>query len=139
MKKARMTAARIIGILHEHEAGVTCAGPFRNHGMLEGTFHAWKAKHPEKTVSEATRLSGLVLARRQPKMGANVIRSSKPGWIINRRLERRRAHRSDATDCHEASAKFVILGQAQQGSMQIGESRLHGHVSGHLRTDAQFE
>lgn len=85
------------------------------------------------------RLSGLILAGRQPKMGTDVIRSSELGWIIDCCLELQRGHRSDAGDCHEASAELVIHGQTQQGSMQIGESRLHRLPSGQKRMDAQFD
>ena len=59
MKKARLTEEQIIGILQDHEAGAKCADLCRKHGMSEGTFHAWKAKHSGMTVSDAKRLKAL--------------------------------------------------------------------------------
>ncbi|RME18335.1 MAG: transposase, partial [Alphaproteobacteria bacterium] len=46
-------------ILTEHEAGAKCADLCRKHGMSEGTFYNWKAKHGGMTVSDAKRLKGL--------------------------------------------------------------------------------
>ena len=59
IKRTIRTEEQIIGILQEHEAEAKCADLCRKHGMLEGTFHAWKAKFSEMTVSEAKRLKAL--------------------------------------------------------------------------------
>lgn len=59
MKRATRSAEWIIGILQEHEAGATYADLCRKHGMSEGRFHGWKAKHPGMTVSETRRLKAL--------------------------------------------------------------------------------
>jgi len=59
MKKARLTAEQIIGILQEHEAGAKCADRCRRHGMSERTFYDWKAKYSGMTVSEPKRLKAL--------------------------------------------------------------------------------
>lgn len=52
MKRTGPTGERVIGILQAHEAGATCAGLCRRHGMSEGTFHGPKAEYSGMAVSE---------------------------------------------------------------------------------------
>ena len=48
-----------IGILKEHEAGVSVADLRRKHGVSDATVYKWKAKYGGMDVSEAKRLKGL--------------------------------------------------------------------------------
>lgn len=59
MKRSRFTKDQIIGILKEHEAGVTITDLCRMHGVSDATVHKWKAKYGGMDVSEAKRLKGL--------------------------------------------------------------------------------
>ena len=59
MKRSRFTEDQIIGILKEHEAGVSVADPCRKHGVSDATVYKWKAKYGGMDVSEAKRLKGL--------------------------------------------------------------------------------
>lgn len=59
MKRSRFTEEQIIGILKEHEAGVTVADLCRKHGMSSASFYAWKAKFGGMEVSDAKKLKGL--------------------------------------------------------------------------------
>jgi len=59
MKRARYSEEQVIGILHEHDAGVKYTDLCRKHGMSQGTFYAWKSKYGGMTVSEAKRLRAL--------------------------------------------------------------------------------
>ena len=59
MKRSRFTEDQIIGILKEHEAGVSVADLCRRHGVSDATVYKWKAKHGGMDVSEAKRLKGL--------------------------------------------------------------------------------
>ena len=59
MKRSRFTDDQIIGILKEHEAGISAADLCRKHGISEPTFYNWKAKYGGLEVSEAKRLKGL--------------------------------------------------------------------------------
>ncbi|MEE2861821.1 MAG: transposase, partial [Pseudomonadota bacterium] len=49
----------MIGILKEHEAGVSIADLCRRHGVSDATVYKWKARYGGMDVSEAKRLEGL--------------------------------------------------------------------------------
>lgn len=59
MRRSRFSEEQIIGILREHESGVTVADLCRKHGMSSATFYAWKAKFGGMEVSDAKRLKTL--------------------------------------------------------------------------------
>jgi putative transposase len=59
LMKRRYTDEQIIGILKEHEAGITARELCRKHGMSDATFYKWKAKFSGMEVSEARRLRAL--------------------------------------------------------------------------------
>ena len=44
MKRNRFTEEQIIGILKEHEAGVSVADLCRKHGVSDASIYKWKAK-----------------------------------------------------------------------------------------------
>jgi len=59
MKRKRFTEEQIIGILKEHEAGVSVADLCRKHGVSDASVYKWKAKFGGMDVSEAKRLRSL--------------------------------------------------------------------------------
>jgi putative transposase len=59
MKRGRFSEEQIIGILKEHEAGVSVADLCRKHGVSDATFYKWKARYGGLEVSEAKRLRAL--------------------------------------------------------------------------------
>ena len=59
MKRRRFTEEQIIGILKEHEAGVSVADLCRKHGVSDASIYKWKAKFGGLEVSEAKRLKTL--------------------------------------------------------------------------------
>jgi putative transposase len=56
MKRNRFTEEQIIGILKEHETGVSVADLCRKHGVSGASICKWKAKFGGMDVSEAKRL-----------------------------------------------------------------------------------
>ena len=53
------TEEQIIGILKEHETGVSVADLCRKHGVSDATVYKWKARFGGMDVSEAKRLKAL--------------------------------------------------------------------------------
>ncbi|BAB50779.1 insertion element ISR1 hypothetical 10 kD protein A3 [Mesorhizobium japonicum MAFF 303099] len=59
MKRSRFSEKQIIGILKEHEAGVSVADLCRKHGVSDASIYNWKARFGGMDVSEARRLKAL--------------------------------------------------------------------------------
>ena len=59
MKRSRFTEDQIIGMLKEHETGISVADLCRKHGVSDATVYKWKAKYGGMDVSEAKRLKAL--------------------------------------------------------------------------------
>ncbi len=59
MKRTRFSEEQIIGILKQHESGVSTADVCREHGISSATFYTWKAKFGGLEVSDARRLKAL--------------------------------------------------------------------------------
>src|SRR5207237_2230725 len=59
MKRSRFSEEQIIGILKEHEAGVSVADLCRKYGVSDASIYKWKAKFGGMEVSEAKRLKTL--------------------------------------------------------------------------------
>jgi putative transposase len=59
MKRSRFTEKQIIGVLKEHQAGLSAAELCRKHGISDATFYNWRSKYGGMEVSEAKRLKQL--------------------------------------------------------------------------------
>ena len=59
MKRSRFSEEQIIGILKEHEAGVSVADLCRKHGVSDASLYKWRAKFGGVEVSEAKQLRAL--------------------------------------------------------------------------------
>ncbi len=59
MRKSRFTEEQIIGILKEHQAGLSAAELGRKHGISDATFYKWRAKYGGMETSDAKKLKGL--------------------------------------------------------------------------------
>ncbi len=71
--KRRFSDEQIIGILKEHEAGMSAKDLCRRHGMSDASFYKWKSKYGGMEISEAKRLRDLEDEnRRLKKLVANL-------------------------------------------------------------------
>lgn len=59
MKRSRFSEEQIIGILKEHQAGLTAAELCRKHGVSDATFYKWRSKYGGMEVSDAKKLKSL--------------------------------------------------------------------------------
>lgn len=59
MKRSRYSEEQIIGILKEHQAGLSAAELCRKYGFSDATFYKWRSKYGGMDVSDAKRLKGL--------------------------------------------------------------------------------
>lgn len=50
---------KIIGILKEHQAGLSATELCRKYGVSDATFYKWRSKYGGMDVSEAKRLKSL--------------------------------------------------------------------------------
>jgi len=59
MRRSRFSEEQIIGVLKEHQAGMTAAELCRKHGISDATFYKWRSKYGGMEVSDAKKLKGL--------------------------------------------------------------------------------
>ena len=59
MKRSRFTEEQIIGILKEHQAGLSASELCRKHGISDATLYNWRSKYGGMDVSDAKRLKAL--------------------------------------------------------------------------------
>ena len=59
MKRSRFSEEQIIGILKEHQAGLSAKELCRKHGISDATFYKWRSKYGGMEVSDARRLKML--------------------------------------------------------------------------------
>jgi putative transposase len=59
MKRSRFSEEQIIGILKEHQAGLSASELCRKHGISDATFYNWRSKYGGMDVSDAKRLKAL--------------------------------------------------------------------------------
>lgn len=67
MKRSRFSQEQIIGVLKEHQAGMTAAELCRKHGISDATFYTWRSKYGGMEVSDAKKLKGLEEENRKLK------------------------------------------------------------------------
>lgn len=59
MKRSRFSEEQIIGILKEHQAGLSAAELCRKHGISDATFYKWRSRYGGMEVSDARKLKSL--------------------------------------------------------------------------------
>ena len=59
MKRSRYSEEQIIGILKEHQAGLSAKDLCRKHGISDATFYTWRSRYGGMEVADARRLKTL--------------------------------------------------------------------------------
>ena len=59
MKRSRFSETQIIGILKEHQSGMSAPDLCRKHGISDATFYNWRRKYGGMEVTDAKRLKAL--------------------------------------------------------------------------------
>ena len=59
MKRSRFSDEQIIGILKEHQTGLSALELCRKHGISDATFYTWRKRYGGMEVSEVKRLKAL--------------------------------------------------------------------------------
>jgi putative transposase len=59
MKRSRFSHEQIIGILKEHQAGLSAVELCRKYGVSDATFYKWRSKYGGMEIAEAKRLKAL--------------------------------------------------------------------------------
>jgi putative transposase len=59
MRRSRYTEEQIVGLLKEHERGVSTEELCRRHGISQQTFYRWKAKYGGLDVGDAQKMKAL--------------------------------------------------------------------------------
>ena len=59
MRRSRFSDEQIIGVLKEHQAGLSASELCRKYGISDATFYKWRSKYGGMEVSEARRLKAL--------------------------------------------------------------------------------
>lgn len=67
MRRSKHSEEQVIGILKEHEAGVSAAEICRKYGISDATFYKWRSKYGGMEVSDARKLKALEEENRKLK------------------------------------------------------------------------
>ena len=59
MKRSRFSEEQIIGVLKEHQEGMSAVDLCRKHGISDATFYKWRSKYGGMEVSDARKLRAL--------------------------------------------------------------------------------
>jgi putative transposase len=59
MRRSKYGEEQIIGILREHDAGLSTAEICRKYGVSNATFYKWRSKYGGMEVSDARKLKAL--------------------------------------------------------------------------------
>jgi putative transposase len=59
MRRSKYSEEQVIGILKEHDAGLSTAEICRKYGVSNATFYKWRSKYGGMEVSDARKLKAL--------------------------------------------------------------------------------
>ncbi len=67
MRRSRYKEEQIIGILKEHQAGLSAQDLCRKYGISDATFYKWRSRYGGMDVSDARKLKALEEENRRLK------------------------------------------------------------------------
>jgi putative transposase len=67
MRRSKYSEEQVIGILKEHDAGLSTAEVCRKYGVSNATFYKWRGKFGGMEVSDARKLKALEEENRKLK------------------------------------------------------------------------
>ena len=67
MKRSRFSDEQVIGILKEHQAGLSAAELCRKYGISDATFYTWRRKYGGMEVSDTRKLKAVEEENRKLK------------------------------------------------------------------------
>jgi putative transposase len=67
MRRSKYSEEQVIGILKEHDAGLSTAEICRKYGVSGATFYKWRSKYGGMEVSDARKLKALEEENRKLK------------------------------------------------------------------------
>jgi putative transposase len=67
MRRSKYSEEQIIGILKEHDAGLSTAEICRKYGVSDATFYKWRSKYGGMEASDARKLKALEEENRKLK------------------------------------------------------------------------
>lgn len=85
MKRSRFSEEQIIGILKEHQAGMSAADLCRKHGVSDATFYKWRSKYGGMEVSAPAHPAEAGGHRGEPEEGLPTIQGGRPDRAQARR------------------------------------------------------
>jgi putative transposase len=67
MRRSKFSEEQVIGILKEHDAGLSTAEVCRKYGVSNATFYKWRSKYGGMEVSDARKLKAAEAENRKLK------------------------------------------------------------------------
>ena len=67
MKRSRFSDEQVIGILKEHQAGLSAVELCRKYGISDATFYTWRRKYGGMEVSDTRKLKAVEEENRKLK------------------------------------------------------------------------
>lgn len=91
MKRSRFSEEQIIGILKEHQTGMSAAGLCRKHGISDATFYKWRSKYGGMEMSDAKKRRALEAesAKLKKLLAGSMMDVSTPKEMLGKTSEAR--------------------------------------------------
>lgn len=82
MKRSRFSDEHIIGILREHQAGLSAADLCRKHGISDAPCYKWRAKYGGMDISDTKRLKTQTLFAASIRRDSSAAEAADGGGVL---------------------------------------------------------